>query len=244
MATVDLNCDLGEGFDDAALFPLVTSANIACGVHAGDDATMEAACRLAVRHRVAIGAHPSYPDREGFGRRDMDLGTAELRSLVLDQVAALRRAADRAGGAVRYLKPHGALYNRIARDPGPAGAVAAAAAEAQLPLLGPASSAIADAADRHGVPFFREAFPDRGYTADGRLAPRGTTGSVIESPDDVAERALALALTGRVRSVDGGELALEVDSLCLHGDSPGAPAAARAVRDRLSAAGVRLGSFA
>jgi 5-oxoprolinase (ATP-hydrolysing) subunit A len=242
--TVDLNCDLGEGFDDAALFPFVTSANIACGVHAGDAATMAHACRLAVRHRVAIGAHPSYPDREGFGRRDMDVPAGELRALVLDQIAALRRAADAAGATVRYLKPHGALYNRIARDPAQADAVAAAAAGAQLPLLGPSGSAIAAAADQHGVPFFREAFADRGYTADGRLAARGTAGAVLEDPDAVADRALALARTGRVPTIDGGELALDLDSLCLHGDTPGAPATARAVRDRLSAAGVRLGAFA
>jgi UPF0271 protein len=241
---VDLNCDLGEGFDDAALFPVVTSANIACGGHTGDPATMAAACRLAVRHRVAIGAHPSYPDREGFGRRDRDLPDAELRALVLSQVTALRTAAEEAGGIVRYVKPHGALYNRIARDPGTADAVAAAAAILQLPLLGPAGSAIAEAADQHGVAFFREAFPDRGYTADGRLAPRGVPGAVIEDADTVAERALALALTGRVPSLEGGEVVLEVDSLCLHGDSPGAPVAARAVRDRLAAAGIRLGAFA
>jgi len=242
--TVDLNCDLGEGFDDAALFPFVTSANIACGVHAGDESTMAEACRLAVHHRVAIGAHPSYPDREGFGRRDMDVPAAELRALVLAQVASLREHAQRAGGILRYLKPHGALYNRVARDRVPADAVASAAAEAQLPLLGPAGSAIADAADRHGVPFFREAFPDRGYTADGRLAPRGTAGALFDDAEQIADRALAIATSGRIATLEGGELVLEVDSLCLHGDAPGAPAAARAVRDRLAGAGVRLGSFA
>ncbi|BDZ44918.1 hypothetical protein GCM10025866_08270 [Naasia aerilata] len=171
MPAVDLNCDLGEGFDDASLLPLVTSANVACGAHAGDAATMVETCRAAVAAGVTIGAHPSYPDRANFGRVHVELDPAALRATLIEQVAALRRAADVAGAEVRYLKPHGALYNRIAQDAAEAAVVAAVAAELGLPLLGPSGSAIAAAALAHGVPFFAEAFADRAYLSDGALAP-------------------------------------------------------------------------
>lgn len=243
MPVVDLNCDLGEGYDDAALFPFVTSANIACGGHVGNAATMRSACLAALEHGVSIGAHPSYADRGGFGRRDRDVSPARLRAEVTAQVDALRRAATAVGGTVRYLKAHGALYNRIARDPEQAIAVAEAAADAGLPLLGPPGSVIEGEAARQGVPFFREAFADRGYLGDGRLAPRDAAGAVLTDPEVVADRALRIATLGTVTTIDAAELPLRVDSVCLHGDTPGAAGIARAVRGRLEAAHVVVRAF-
>ena len=243
MPTVDLNCDLGEGFDDAPLFRLVTSASVACGGHAGDAATMAEACRRAAANGVTIGAHPSYEDREGFGRRNQEVEPERLRFQVVAQVAALRVAADAAGVPVRYLKPHGALYNRIAGDPVQAGAVARAAQDAGLPLLGPPGSAIERAAEERAVPFFREAFADRGYTPDGRLAPRGAPGALLTDPAEIAARALGMVLAGAVTATDGTEVRLAFDSLCLHGDTPGAAEAARAVRARLESGGVTVRPF-
>jgi UPF0271 protein len=243
VSAVDLNCDLGEGFDDDALLPLVTSANVACGAHAGDADTMAATCRAAVASGVTVGAHPSYPDRANFGRVDLDLADEELRETLLDQVAALRRAAEGTGAVVRYLKPHGALYNRIARDPVQAAVVAAVAVECALPLLGPAGSEIAAAAEARDVPFFAEAFADRAYLADGRLAPRGMPGAVIADPRLAGARAVALALHGQVPAIDGTPVRLAAHSLCVHGDTPGAPAVAAAVRAALQGAGVLVRPF-
>jgi UPF0271 protein len=241
VAAIDLNSDLGEGVgDDAAIFGLVTSANVACGGHAGDEDSMRACVALAIERGVSLGAHPSYPDREGFGRRDVELDPGELRDEVLRQVAALTAIAASAGTRVRYLKPHGALYNRIVSDPVQADAVALAAREADLPLLGLAGSAIHLAADRHGVGFFREAFADRAYLPDGALAPRSIEGSVIADQVVAAERAVRMAVDGTVVALDGAVLRVELDSLCVHGDTPGAVAMAATVRERLAAAGVEL----
>ena len=245
MAAIDLNSDLGEGVgDDTAMFGIVTSANVACGAHAGDDESMRACVALAIEHGVSLGAHPSYPDREGFGRRAVEIGAAELRDELLRQIEALAAIATRAGTRIRYLKPHGALYNRIAVDPVQADAVALAARDAALPLLGLAGSAIHTAADRHGVAFFREAFADRAYLPDGTLAPRSIDGAVITDPLVAAERAVRMAVDGRVETLDGTLVRVEVDSLCVHGDTPGAVAMAAAVRERLAAAGVELRAFA
>lgn len=245
MAAIDLNSDLGEGVgDDAAAFGIVTSANVACGGHAGDDESMRACVALAIEHGVSLGAHPSYLDREGFGRRDVEIRADDLRDEILRQLEALTAIATNAGTRVRYLKPHGALYNRIAVDPVQADAVALAARDATLPLLGIAGTAIHAAADRHGVEFFREAFADRTYLPDGTLAPRSIDGAVITDPLEAAERALRMAVDGRVEALDSTVLRLEVDSLCVHGDTPGAVAMAAAVRERLAAAGVDLRAFA
>ena len=245
MAAIDLNSDLGEGVgDDTAMFGIVTSANVACGGHAGDDESMRACVALAIEHGVSLGAHPSYPDREGFGRRAVEIDAGELRDEILRQIEALAAIATRAGTRIRYLKPHGALYNRIAVDPVQADAVALAAKDAALPLLGLAGSAIHTAADRHGVAFFREAFADRAYLPDGTLAPRSIDGAVITDTLVAAERAVRMAVDGRVETLDGTLVRVEVDSLCVHGDSPGAVAMAAAVRERLAAAGVELRAFA
>ncbi len=245
MAAIDLNSDLGEGVgDDAAIFGLVTSANVACGGHAGDEDSMRACVALAIEHGVSLGAHPSYPDREGFGRRDQELDAGELRDEILRQVEALAAIATSAGTRPCYVKPHGALYNRIVLDPVQADAVALASRDAGLPLLGLADSAIHSAADRHGVGFFREAFADRAYLPDGTLAPRSIEGSVIADPLVAADRAVRMAVDGTVVALDGTVLRVELDSLCVHGDTPDAVAMAAAVRDRLAAAGVGLRAFA
>lgn len=245
MAAIDLNSDLGEGVGgDAAVFGIVTSANVASGGHVGDEASMAACVALAIEHGVSLGAHPSYRDREGFGRREVEIDSAELRDEILRQIEALAAIATPAGTRIRYLKPHGALYNRIAVDPVQADAVALAARDAALPLLGLADTAIHAAADRHGVAFFREAFADRAYLPDGTLAPRSIEGAVITGPLAAAECAVRMAVDGRVETLDGTVIRVEVDSLCVHGDTPGAVAMAAAVREQLAAAGVELRAFA
>lgn len=244
MPAIDLNSDLGEGVgDDAAVFGIVTSANVACGFHAGDESTMLASARLAHAHRVSLGAHPSYRDREGFGRRETEIAADALIADILDQVSALSAAAATAGTKVRYLKPHGALYNRIAVDPVQADAVARAAREAGLPLLGLAGTAIHTAADRLGVSFYLEAFADRAYLPDGTLAPRTLGGAVITDPAVAAERALMMVLGGTVQAIDGTTIRMRPDSLCVHGDTPGAAAMAALVRGKLLDAGVELRAF-
>lgn len=244
MSTIDLNSDLGEGVgDDAAMFGIVTSANVACGGHAGDAATMLASVTLAIEHGVSLGAHPSYRDRDGFGRRETEIDPDSLRLDILEQIDALRVAAETAGTLVRYLKPHGALYNRIAFDPVQADAVALAAKDADLPLLGLAGTEIHVAADRHGIPFYGEAFVDRAYLPDGTLAPRSLDGAVITDPVVAAARAVAMVLDGTVQAIDGTAIWLPFDSLCVHGDTPGAVALAALVRERLLASGIDLRAF-
>lgn len=250
--SVDLNSDLGESFgawsmgDDAALLRVVSSANVACGFHAGDPSTMLATCREAAANGVTVGAHVSYRDLAGFGRRPMEVPAGELRDEVLYQLAALAGIARVAGTAVRYVKPHGALYNRIVHDAGQARAVvdAVVAFDPTLALLGLAGSAVERAADEAGVRFVREAFVDRGYRPDGTLVPRTEPGALLSDEREIAARALRMVTEGRVVAADGTDLVVEVDSLCVHGDTPGAVAMARAVRDALAAAGVRVEPFA
>lgn len=245
MRVIDLNSDLGEGVgDDAAMFAIVTSANVAGGFHAGDAATMADSARLAARYGVSIGAHPSYRDREGFGRREQNIDSARLRADLEEQLAALTAHAAAAGTRLRYLKPHGALYNRIVHDPVQADAVARTARDARLPLLGIAGTAIHTAADRLGVEFHREAFADRAYLPDGTLAPRSLDGAVITDPGEVAVRAVRMVVDGTVLALDGSTLRVQLDSLCVHGDTDGAVAMAALIRGQLLAAGVELRAFA
>ncbi|MCI2957780.1 LamB/YcsF family protein [Agromyces atrinae] len=244
---IDLNCDLGEGVgDDAALFPLVSSANIACGGHTGDAESMRNSVRLAIRHGVAVGAHPSYVDREGFGRRALDVDPAVLRADIARQIAALIGIADDEGTRVRYVKAHGALYNRAQVDDEVATALVLAVrdVDAGLPLLGMEGSALAEAATAHGSAFFAEAFIDRGYLADGRLAPRSSEGALLTDPAAVIERALGIVRDHRIVAVDSTLLEVRADSLCVHGDTPGAATLAAAVRTALESAGVRIEAFA
>lgn len=245
---VDLNCDLGETVDgrptadDAALFPLVTSASIACGFHAGDAQSMLASCLLAVEHGVGVGAHVSYRDRAHFGRADVEVLPAVLIDEILEQLAALAAAAEQAGTGIRYVKPHGALYNRIVHDERRADAVATAIAQFSpgLPLMGLSGSRVEAAAAAHGLPFLREAFVDRAYQRNGALAPRKWPGAVLHGEDEIAARAVGMVTGGTVRALDGTVLTVAVDSLCVHGDTPDAVAMARAVRRALAAAGVEV----
>jgi UPF0271 protein len=249
---MDLNSDLGEGYghwtlgDDAALLEVVTSANVACGFHAGDPATIDRTVRTAVARGVAIGAQVSYPDLVGFGRREMDVPADDLTADVLYQLGALEAFARTAGSRVRYVKPHGALYNRIAGDPVQAGAVVEAIRryDPDLPLLTLPGSAAMRAAAEAGIEAVGEGFADRAYTPEGRLVSRRQPGAVLHDPDQVAARAVRMATEGRVETADGGEVAVEIRSLCVHGDTPGAVALAKAVRAALDQAGVRLEAFA
>jgi UPF0271 protein len=229
---VDLNADVGEGFpNDPPLFELVTSANVACGVHAGSVETMRAACAAAVEHGVVVGAHPSFADREGFGRRLLETAPELLRVEVAEQVDALRSAAAAEGAAVRYLKPHGALYHRASTDEECAAAIAAVAADRRLAVLGWPGSRLLEHARAAGVAAVAEGFADRGYTEDGaQLLARDTPGALLE-PDHAAEQAVALARAGTVRSI------------CVHGDGPDPAAVARQVRAALAAAGIELRAF-
>jgi 5-oxoprolinase (ATP-hydrolysing) subunit A len=227
MTSIDLNADLGEGVtDDPGLLAVVTSANVACGYHAGDAATMEAVCLEAARRGVVVGAQVSYADRAGFGRVPRDVAYDVLRSQVADQVQVLGEIAMRAGTTVSYVKPHGALYNRVVDDDQQARAVLDGSGD--LPVLGLPGSVLLDRAGAAGRTVWREGFPDRGYTDTGRLLPRGEPGALLDDPLVIARRAVEMARSGLV------------DSVCVHGDSPGAVATARAVRNALEADGIAV----
>jgi UPF0271 protein len=245
--TIDLNADLGEGFgryrlDDASLLEVITSANVACGFHAGDPTVMRETVRAAITHGVVIGAHPSYPDLQGFGRRELGATPAEIEADVVYQLGALQACCIAAGGRVRYVKPHGALYNRAARDAAAADAIARAvrSVDPSLALLGLAGSQLVLAAERAGIHALREGFVDRGYQRDGTLILRTEPGALIDDPAIAARRALQMVQEGTVEAVDGTTIALTVDSLCTHGDGPHALAIVRAVRQILLDAGVHI----
>jgi UPF0271 protein len=252
MNPIDLNADLGEGFgrwrltDDEQLLSVVTSANVACGFHAGDAVTMRRVCELAAERGVRIGAQVSYRDLAGFGRRAMDVPPAELAAEVAYQIGALEVFARAAGSRVAYVKPHGALYNRVVHDEEQAAAVVEGVvlAGAALPVLGLPSSRFLKIAERAGLPVVTEAFADRAYTEEGTLVPRTEEGAVITEADAVVERSLGLARFGVVTSRSGGRVPVRARSLCLHGDTPGAVELARRVRARLESSGVRVEAFA
>jgi len=249
---VDLNADLGESFgawrlgDDKALLGIVTSANIACGFHAGDPLTIRRACAGAVARGVAIGAQVSYRDLAGFGRRPMRLPADELAAEVLYQIAALDGVARAEGGRVRYVKPHGALYNQVVTDPEQAAAIASATVsyDPTLPLLTLPGSALAVAAADVRLPVITEAFADRAYRDDGSLVPRGNPGAVLTDPAAVVARAVSVVVHGTVETVSGAALEVSARSVCVHGDTPGAVQLAAAVRTALDKAGVALAPFA
>ncbi|MFI5184484.1 MAG: LamB/YcsF family protein [Vicinamibacteria bacterium] len=250
MISIDLNADVGEGFgpwslgdDDESLFSTVTSVNIACGFHAGDPRVMDRAVSRAVRSGAAIGAHPGYWDLRGFGRREMKAEPGEVENDVLYQVGALAAFARSHGVRLVHVKPHGALYSQAARDAVLAGAIARGVrrADERLFLVGLASSEVMRrAAEDAGLRFAGEAFADRSYEADGALRSRGEAGAVLSDPEAAARQAVRLAREGRVTTHDGREVALRAETLCIHGDTPGAAMIARAVRDALEAAGVAL----
>jgi 5-oxoprolinase (ATP-hydrolysing) subunit A len=246
---MDLNADLGESFgrwtlgDDERLVLHLSSANVACGFHAGDFRVMEATVALCRRAGVAVGAQPGYPDLLGFGRRPMPFEPDEVESLVRYQIGALEAFCRSAGVEMQHVKPHGALYNQAAADPALASSIARATARFSRDLLlyGLASSEpMAAAADEAGLRFVPEAFADRRYLADGTLQPRAEPGSVLGDPDDAAAQAIAIA-EGHVTAADGSSVDLRAESICCHGDTPGAVEIAAAVRRGLEAAGVAIG---
>lgn len=249
MIRVDLNCDMGESFgayalgQDEQVMPFITSANIACGYHAGDPLVIQATLRLAKQHGVAVGAHPGYPDLQGFGRREMNLTPAEVEAIVLYQISALAGMARAAGLELAHVKPHGALYNTAAKDIETARAVARAVAafDRRLVLVGLAGSLSIQAGQELGLNVAAEAFPDRAYNPDGSLRSRRLPGAVLEDVDAVTRHAVELAREG-IRIGDGA--ALPVDTLCLHGDNPSAADNARQVRAALQAEGITLLSLA
>lgn len=243
---VDLNADVGEGCDDAALLSLVSSVNVACGGHAGDRRTMEETIEAAHRLGLSIGAHPGYPDRANFGRRELDLSLEDVTLLVVLQTRALAEAAATRGARVSHVKPHGALYNQAARDPRLADAIAAGVREVDpsLRLVGLAGSALIEAGRRAGLETVAEAFADRRYRADGSLAPRSVAGAVIVDPHLAAAQALAIVRGDPIATLDGAWITLAADTICLHGDTPGALAIAREVRAALGIAGIEIRAIA
>lgn len=248
--SIDVNSDSGESFgawimgDDSAMMQTVSSANIACGFHAGDPSVARSTVRSARQYGVTVGAHVSYPDLAGFGRRFMDMTATELIDAVIYQVGALEAVARVEGTEVRYCKPHGGLYNAIVHHEVQAQAVARALHElGDLPILCLPNSAVASEAEALGVPVFYEAFADRGYTPAGSLVSRREPGAVIHDPDVVASRVLRMAVEGQIVAVDGSVVPLHADSVCVHGDTPGAVAIAARVRAELEKAGVGVRSF-
>jgi 5-oxoprolinase (ATP-hydrolysing) subunit A len=245
---IDLNADVGESYgawtmgQDEALIPLVTSANVACGAHACDPLVMARTARLAREHGVAVGAHPGYPDRDGFGRRDLELTDPELEATILAQLGALQAIAKAQGVELAHVKPHGALYNRAARDARLAAVVARAvrAFSREITLVGLAGSASLEAAREAGLRVAAEAFADRAYEPDGSLRSRRLPRAVHADPEVAAAQAVSIAAEGRVRTTAGSWLSVAADTICLHGDTPDAPRYARAVRTALAAAGVDI----
>ncbi|MBG0787736.1 MAG: 5-oxoprolinase subunit PxpA [Anaerolineaceae bacterium] len=242
--TIDLNCDLGESFgryklgDDAAMMPWITSANVACGFHAGDPQVMAETVALTGEHQVALGAHPGYPDLQGFGRRQMALSPEEVRGIILYQLGALFGFAQAAGVPLVHVKPHGALYNFAARDRVTAEAITGAvtAFDPDLILVGLAGSLLIEAGEQAGLQVANEGFPDRAYLPTGELMPRSQPGAMITDPEAVADNAVQLAKEGI--TVAGKQV--RIDTLCLHGDNPQAVANAKRVRQRLEEAGFQI----
>jgi UPF0271 protein len=244
---IDLNCDMGEGAgEDEGIVPLVSSINVACGFHAGDPATIRATIRLAARHGVAVGAHPSYPDRAGFGRAPMVRSPGDVRDDVVYQVAAVRAFCAAEGVPLVHVKPHGALYNTAAQDPALAAAVCEAIrqVDAGLVVVCLAGSPMAGVVRSLGLRCAEEAFADRGYTPEGTLVPRGKPGALVEDSAAVAERVSAMARDRRVTSVAGTAVGVAADTICLHGDTPGAALLAAAIRARLVRDGVEVRALA
>ena len=218
---IDLNCDMGEGYTtDALIMPLISSANIACGYHAGGGELMRQTIRLALQHQVAIGAHPSFDDKEGFGRREMHLSSEEIYQIVLDQVNTIRKAAAEEGASLHHVKPHGALYNMAAKDAMVADAISRAIKEidACLIVYGLPDSASESSAKAHGLRFYREVFSDRTYTDEGLLTPRSQPNAMIETTEQSVAQVLQIILQETLQSTTGQEVSIKADTICIHGD--------------------------
>lgn len=245
---IDLNCDMGESFgryiigNDEAMMPYITSANIACGLHAGDPLVMEHTVRLGQAHGVGIGAHPGFPDLQGFGRRVLQLAPEEAEAFILYQIGALAAFAQAAGAELVHVKPHGALYNLAAKDRPLAEAIARAVARfsRQLILVGLANSLLVEAGLEAGLPVAREAFADRAYEADGSLRSRRLPGAVLEDPAQATEQIVRIARDGLVVAYTGEEVPVQAETVCLHGDTPTAVEIAKTIRGELEAAGIEV----
>ena len=243
---IDLNADMGEcprgSGDDRALLPFVTSVSVACGFHAGNPGVMRRTVALAAEHGVAVGAHPGFPDMEGFGRRDLSVSPADIEDFVIYQVGALAAIAAAQGVRLQHVKPHGALFNMAVRDRALASAIARAAGviDRTLILFGLPGSELVVAGERAGLRTAREGFADRAYHADGTLAPRSHPGAVIHDPEAVVQRAVRIVCDRSVEAIDGSTVRLTVDTLCVHGDTPGAPDLAARIRAALTDAGVEV----
>jgi 5-oxoprolinase (ATP-hydrolysing) subunit A len=240
--SIDLNADVGEGMDDAALLPFVTSANVACGLHAGDPSVMDGTVALALSRGVRVGAHPGYPDREHFGRVTVEMPFDAIENLVLFQVAALDGFVRSRGGTLTHVKPHGALYHAGAEFPDVARAIAEGVRRFRpsLVLVGAAGSMLIEAGRDADLPVAEEAFADRRYMPDGSLVPRSQPGAVITDPDAAAEQAVRIARDHSVVAADGSAVEIRADTLCLHGDTPGAEHIARRIHERFRAEGIRI----
>ena len=251
MMKMDLNSDLGESFgawsmgDDAAMLDIVSSANVACGFHAGDPAGILRTLKAAKARNVTVGAHVAYPDLVGFGRRNMDIGSADLVASVIYQIGALQGLAQAAGTAVKYVKPHGALYNKIAQDKRQATDVITALKEIDpsLVLVALAGAPLIQWAREAGLTVVAEAFADRAYTPAGELVSRTLPGAVLHDENDITERMVKLVREGAVQAIDGSAVRIEADSICVHGDSPGAVSIARNLRERFERENIRIASF-
>ena len=252
MTTIDVNSDVGESFgrwtlgDDTAMMAAVTSANVACGFHAGDPTTLRRTCQDAAAAGVVIGAQVGYRDLAGFGRRFIDMDPVELADDIVYQIGALQALAAVAGSRVSYVKPHGALYNTAVHHEVQAGAVvdAVRSVDPPLPVLGLPGSRLLALAEAAGLRAVTEAFADRGYTPEGTLLPRSQPGALLHDPAEVAARMVRLVTDGKITAVDGSDIAVRAESLCVHGDSPGAVQMAGAVRDALRVAGITVRAFA
>jgi len=249
MPAVDLNADAGESFGpytigaDGEVIPLVTSVNIACGLHGGDPVIMRQTVRLAAASGTAVGAHPGYPDLQGFGRRPMDVPAADLVQILLYQIGALAAIAAAEAVSLQHVKPHGALYAAAATQPAVAAAVIEAVGTSGLPLVALSGSSWAAEARRAGLRVAEEVFIDRAYRADGSLLPRRMAGALLTDPVGAAERAVELVRSGRVRAATGEWVGLRAETLCIHSDTPGAPVLARAVREALAGAGIQVAAL-
>lgn len=240
--SVDLNADVGEGMDDAELMPYVTSANVACGMHAGDPVTMDQTVELALSRGVRVGAHPGYPDRANFGRVAIEMAADEIENLVVYQVSALEGFVRSRGSRLTHVKPHGALYHSGAEFPDVARAIAEGVRRVgtELVLVGASGSMLVGAGREAGLPVAEEAFADRRYRSDGTLVPRGRPNALITDPDEAAEQAVQLARDGIVVADDSSRISVRADTICLHGDTPGAAEIARRIHERFRSAGIRI----
>jgi 5-oxoprolinase (ATP-hydrolysing) subunit A len=247
----DINCDMGESFgsyrigQDQEVMPFITSANVACGYHAGDPMIMARTVELAKKQGVGVGAHPGYPDLLGYGRRTLETFPGEIKNYILYQIGALAAFAQSAGVKLQHVKPHGAMYNLAAKDERAAGEVIEAVKiyDPELILVTLAGSLCAQMASDAGLRVAREVFPDRAYLSSGQLAPRSMADAVLHDPEQVKERVLKLVKTGKMVSIDGHEIAIEMDTLCVHGDNPEAWQLARAIRETLESSGIRVVSM-